>query len=138
MQYELVTIGLKLFTIVVCYHLEPRHSLLTPIVCGLTIACIVMADVVMAAAIPALDVSFCVGLLMDIVGVTILMQWVLVTEDAAPPRECCVCLTRRREAVLVPCGHYCLCEYCALEWGASNERCPICRAQVDVVVKVFG
>ena len=43
---------------------------------------------------------------------------------------CCVCWERPREAVLVPCGHFALCLSCA---GRVKGRCPLCRAQGDVL-----
>lgn len=46
--------------------------------------------------------------------------------------RCVVCLTNDRTELLVPCGHFALCEMCA---GAVNS-CPICRCKVKSRVKV--
>jgi ankyrin repeat protein/serine/threonine protein kinase len=48
-------------------------------------------------------------------------------QDPVHPREepkCCVCIERRPNIIMHPCGHLCLCENCALD----IDRCPICRA----------
>jgi hypothetical protein len=69
------------------------------------------------------------------------------TPPAAPPvspaparGNCVVCLeTGAACMAAVPCGHQALCEKCAAtmrkEWGGG--KCPICRARVESVVKVY-
>ena len=52
--------------------------------------------------------------------------------------DCAVCLVRRRDAVLAPCGHMCACYRCASRLERRGERCPICRAPIASVVKVFA
>lgn len=47
--------------------------------------------------------------------------------------ECVVCMDSGREAVLVPCGHNAVCMACA----AALSHCPICRANVAQVVRLF-
>ena len=56
----------------------------------------------------------------------------------APPttqeddKVCVICLDEDKTEVCIPCGHRCLCAACA----AANkpEKCPVCRADVAVVV----
>lgn len=57
--------------------------------------------------------------------------------------ECALCAERRKAAVFVPCGHMCCCMTCAhklLRLGGSlqhQRRCPVCRADIREVVRVF-
>lgn len=59
-------------------------------------------------------------------------------DDAA----CVACLERAKRAVLLPCGHMCLCLTCAYRLRHDAEprarRCPMCRGHIDSSVRVFG
>jgi hypothetical protein len=44
--------------------------------------------------------------------------------------ECVVCLTDRRDTVLLPCRHLCVCQACFLHL----DKCPVCRAPFDTHV----
>ena len=56
---------------------------------------------------------------------------------------CCICLTRRRKIVLVPCGHRCVCKQCAVSlmtyaWARAEEpKCPICREVVHCTQRCY-
>jgi hypothetical protein len=47
--------------------------------------------------------------------------------------ECVVCLERRAQVAVIPCGHVCLCAECAQQ----QVLCPICRAHVCGTLRVF-
>ena len=47
--------------------------------------------------------------------------------------ECVICLAAERECVLVECGHACVCEQCA----ATLATCPLCRAPIERVIRLF-
>jgi hypothetical protein len=51
--------------------------------------------------------------------------------DAAT--ECVICMVRKRDALLRPCGHLVLCALCA----NTITTCPMCRAPIDSRVRVF-
>lgn len=55
--------------------------------------------------------------------------------------HCTVCLTAIADTVLYRCGHLCVCYTCGLRLQqappASGVKCPICRASVDDIVRVY-
>ena len=57
---------------------------------------------------------------------------------ADAPADCCeVCLVAPREGfALVPCGHARFCESCANR-VATLDCCPVCRANISMVMRVF-
>jgi hypothetical protein len=48
--------------------------------------------------------------------------------------ECVVCNEKKKEYAVVPCGHLCYCASCSVK---SIENCPICRTEVDFIMKIF-
>ncbi|AKR14195.1 inhibitor of apoptosis protein 1 [Dasychira pudibunda nucleopolyhedrovirus] len=48
--------------------------------------------------------------------------------------ECKVCLERQRDAVLLPCRHFCVCMQC---YFALDGKCPTCRQDVADFIKIF-
>ena len=61
---------------------------------------------------------------------------------SSPPRRadagsCVVCLDAPTECVVVRCGHMCLCQACGLEIRAQRMPCPVCRAPVTDVMRVY-
>jgi hypothetical protein len=59
-----------------------------------------------------------------------------------PPKEdsagdCVVCLCEPATHAMIPCGHRCVCEDCSEGLLRSRGACPICRACVDQIVKIY-
>lgn len=50
---------------------------------------------------------------------------------------CVVCMDEEANGVVLPCGHLCGCEPCLQILLNSEATCPICRAHMNSVVKVF-
>lgn len=48
--------------------------------------------------------------------------------------ECKICLQRQRDAVLLPCRHFCVCVQC---YFCLNRKCPTCRQDVINFIKIF-
>ena len=48
--------------------------------------------------------------------------------------QCVICLDAKRDHVLLPCGHLCICGSCSPHLGL---QCPVCRADVGSIHKVF-
>ena len=57
---------------------------------------------------------------------------------AAAEGVCVVCCDRPAEAVLYRCGHRCACLQCAYYLQHQRLSCPLCRATIDDVVRVYG
>ena len=50
---------------------------------------------------------------------------------------CVICMDEEANAVVLPCGHLCGCESCLNTLLNSGADCPICRAHMNSIVKVF-
>jgi len=51
--------------------------------------------------------------------------------------ECVVCWAAEKQAVVVPCGHACLCRTCAAKLAASAlPSCPICRGKIRQILNI--
>jgi len=46
---------------------------------------------------------------------------------------CSVCLDRRKNIVLFPCSHCCVCRVCFMQ---IERNCPICRVQVKGHIQI--
>ena len=47
---------------------------------------------------------------------------------------CCICMSDKKDIMIVPCNHLCVCNKCI---GAINDKCPICRGVVDLYEKIY-
>ncbi|XP_011331886.1 protein neuralized isoform X3 [Ooceraea biroi] len=70
-----------------------------------------------------------------------LQQW---SESLQPtlsgqPSECSICYERSIDSVLYMCGHMCMCYTCAIQqWrGKGGGHCPLCRAQIRDVIRIY-
>mmetsp|Transcript_139311 Transcript_139311/g.444639 ORF Transcript_139311/g.444639 Transcript_139311/m.444639 type:complete len:245 (+) Transcript_139311:143-877(+) len=50
---------------------------------------------------------------------------------------CCVCMDKRKDAVLTPCGHRAVCVQCGDSLQSRKRNCPVCRQYINGVVRVF-
>ena len=51
---------------------------------------------------------------------------------------CIVCLDSRAEAACIPCGHMAGCLTCLKMIETKSRQCPVCRAKIDQVVKIYA
>ncbi|XP_058795420.1 protein neuralized isoform X2 [Phymastichus coffea] len=58
---------------------------------------------------------------------------------AGQPSECSICYERGIDSVLYMCGHMCMCYTCAIQqWrGKGGGHCPLCRAQIRDVIRIY-
>ena len=51
---------------------------------------------------------------------------------------CKVCLVApRQDFAMVPCGHACFCESCAMRMAEVDGRCLVCHTEITMVMRVF-
>lgn len=59
----------------------------------------------------------------------------LETNDPSDARLCIICLTHPRATVAVPCGHSYGCVACVRK--SQPIECPVCRAKLTAVIRLF-
>jgi hypothetical protein len=47
---------------------------------------------------------------------------------------CVICLDEKRQTLLLPCKHLCLCDDCAAEGFQPGGTCPLCRGAIESTV----
>jgi hypothetical protein len=50
---------------------------------------------------------------------------------------CSICMEKPANCAPVPCGHKCGCEECFTKVMEKDARCPICRTNIDRVIRIF-
>lgn len=50
--------------------------------------------------------------------------------------ECVICLTDPREVAVFPCRHMCLCSVCAEALPSQANKCPICRREATLLLRL--
>ncbi|KAF8394276.1 hypothetical protein HHK36_020483 [Tetracentron sinense] len=61
-----------------------------------------------------------------------------VKENEGAASSCVICLDAQSEGACVPCGHMAGCMSCLNEIKAKNWGCPVCRAKIDQVIRVYA
>jgi hypothetical protein len=52
-------------------------------------------------------------------------------------KECIVCLSDKRDTIILPCRHMCLCVGCAQSiQGQTSRKCPICRDNIESFLRL--
>lgn len=51
--------------------------------------------------------------------------------------ECVICFDGPQSAVCVPCGHNAVCMKCAEEILSTTAECPVCRAHIRELIKLY-
>ena len=62
-----------------------------------------------------------------------------VAQPVAQPaaQRCAICLEAPADHLVTPCGHCCGCEACLTQVMSTSRKCPICRATIGAVQRVF-
>ena len=64
------------------------------------------------------------------------LQDAMKAEDDDDGKECIICLTNPKNTIMMPCGHLCVCDECAIPITKSTKQCPVCRAAITSTVPV--
>lgn len=51
--------------------------------------------------------------------------------------DCGICCEKPIDAVVYKCGHSCMCFECAGKLKNTTSSCPICRAPIDDVIRLY-
>ncbi|CAF1932178.1 unnamed protein product [Rotaria magnacalcarata] len=67
------------------------------------------------------------------------MRRKLQQELTNDPNLCVICCNDKKNIVLLPCRHLCVCLTCSKKlWNnTSKQTCPMCRNQIDSLLEVF-
>jgi len=73
----------------------------------------------------------------DIIPIEKDLEPILMTKTSTKenPTECVICMERKVEVVLLPCGHCVLCSQCGN--NITGGKCPMCRASIQQIHRIF-
>ena len=54
-------------------------------------------------------------------------------DELQAPRLCVVCLDKRIQVVVIPCGHACMCRKCSFR----VTKCPVCRLDIQAQQRFY-
>ena len=57
--------------------------------------------------------------------------------SVATSLQCVVCMRNERAVAAVPCGHKCLCEECGKTSVLQDLKCPMCRAEIKMFIRIW-
>lgn len=52
--------------------------------------------------------------------------------------SCVICCNAPKEGACVPCGHMAACMSCLNRIKDETHGCPVCRAKIEEVIRIFG
>ena len=62
-----------------------------------------------------------------------------VADDSGDPdAECLICLCEKKDTLIMPCGHFCVCHDCGKSLVAAKHTCPICRGNIQSLIPMKG
>jgi hypothetical protein len=59
-------------------------------------------------------------------------------EEEVENKLCAICWTGKKTHAMIPCGHLCVCEGCAVVLVQKRSECIICRTPVNGQLKVYS
>ena len=59
-----------------------------------------------------------------------------VATDDGQSEECLVCLSEKKNTLIMPCGHFCICEDCGQGLIKAKHTCPICRNFIQSLIPI--
>nr|XP_022342739.1 E3 ubiquitin-protein ligase NEURL1B-like [Crassostrea virginica] len=58
-------------------------------------------------------------------------------DTAASSNHCVVCRDEVSNSVIYNCGHMCICQACGIQLKNRNSTCPVCRAPIRDIIRVY-
>lgn len=58
-------------------------------------------------------------------------------EVSSNTNHCVICQQQDAIMAVVPCGHTCLCAECSSSIMANDKKCPLCRTDIEKIVKIY-
>jgi len=53
-----------------------------------------------------------------------------VIKEDEQQKECLICLDAQKDTLIMPCGHYCICNDCGKSLIKAKHTCPVCRGNI--------
>ncbi|XP_063705426.1 protein neuralized-like [Culicoides brevitarsis] len=60
------------------------------------------------------------------------------TSSVNANNRCVVCLSQRKNHILIPCGHLCVCQGCANQLQNMDSHCPLCRRGFTQIIAAYA
>lgn len=51
-------------------------------------------------------------------------------------KDCLICMSAPKNTILLPCRHICLCSECSMALRLQTNKCPVCRAKVESLLRI--
>ena len=61
---------------------------------------------------------------------------VVAADDNDQEEECLVCLSEKKDTLIMPCGHFCICSECGQGLIKAKQSCPICRQHIGSLIPI--
>jgi len=55
----------------------------------------------------------------------------------AEEHDCCICMDEARDCLLRPCHHLVTCHACGDMLAGRGDACPVCRVDIESIIKVY-
>ena len=52
-------------------------------------------------------------------------------------KECVICKSQPISHIMLPCAHFCLCEFCISRKEEFHGKCPMCNTEIVEIKKVY-
>lgn len=65
------------------------------------------------------------------------VKGVKAAEGEGDDKECTICLSEPSAAIIMPCGHMCVCMDCGKslqKMGSGKNLCPVCRGAISTLI----
>ena len=57
-----------------------------------------------------------------------------IEDEDNPDSECLICLSERKDTLIMPCCHFCVCGACGKSLVENKHTCPVCRGNISSLI----